>query len=293
MDVYWANARALSLPSSQRVEVLVHDGTTDLCLWPGPGPDRDLLEAYGPELRGALSRAHKSLGRDLHLGEVLRLPPGKLHCNYLLWVATRGPEVDANQAPAPNLEVLSESVGKCLRFAAEQSSHSVGFAAMGEGPDAAEPHERLATIVRAADRYSEQCFEAGRSPGLELVRVCDPRSSVTAAARRMVGRLAKAAPVEAASAASTATAPKRRRTVAAKGERKPRAKKTPVLDANDVAVQRAGAAPYDRANAYSEGDWFVHPRFGVGQVKSAPASSNAVEVLFEDGSTRKMLHRRA
>ena len=89
MDIFWANAAALSLPSSQRVEVLVHDGASDLQLWPGPGPDRNLLDAYGPGLREALEAQRKKHNGSLPLGEAVRLHPGKLHCNYLLWVATR------------------------------------------------------------------------------------------------------------------------------------------------------------------------------------------------------------
>ena len=33
----------------------------------------------------------------------------------------------------------------------------------------------------------------------------------------------------------------------------------------------------------------MHPRFGVGQVKRV-TPDGAIDVLFEDGSTKKMLH---
>ena len=61
------------------------------------------------------------------------------------------------------------------------------------------------------------------------------------------------------------------------------------LDASDVAQRRVTASPYDRAHRYRETDWFVHPRFGVGQVRRV-TPDGAIEVLFEDGSTKKMLH---
>ena len=44
MDIFWANANGFFFPSSQRVEVLVHDGASDFRLWPGFGQDRNLLE---------------------------------------------------------------------------------------------------------------------------------------------------------------------------------------------------------------------------------------------------------
>src|SRR5690349_6349579 len=98
MDIFWANAALLALPSSQRVEVLVHDGSTDLRLWPGPGPDRDLVETYGPGLREALEAQRIKAGGSVPIGEVVRIHPGKLHCNYLLWVSTRGPEDNGQRA---------------------------------------------------------------------------------------------------------------------------------------------------------------------------------------------------
>ena len=139
MDIFWANAAALSLPSSQRVEVLVHDGGRDLQLWPGPGPDRNLLDAYGPGLREALEAQRTRHGGALPLGEAVRLHPGKLHCNYLLWVATREPERDAQLSDAPSLELLEQSVLHCLEIASNNGSVSVAFGALGEGPKAAPP----------------------------------------------------------------------------------------------------------------------------------------------------------
>jgi O-acetyl-ADP-ribose deacetylase (regulator of RNase III) len=294
MDIFWANAGVHSLPSSQRVEVLVHDGASDLRLWPGPGPDRNLLDAYGPGLREALEKQREKRG-NFEIGEVVRLHPGKLHCNYLLWAVTRGPEENAQQADAPALDVIERVVLRCLEMAANNNSVSVGFGALGEGPKALNPEERLAAIVRAAHRY----HETTRAARVEIVRVCDPRGGITAAARRLVGRLAQSAPeppqsVREALAGSSSPAKKtigggasRPRTNTATVSSKRRLPET--LDANDVAHRRVTSAPYDRALRYKDGDWFVHPRFGVGQVKRV-TPEGAIEVLFEDGSTKKMLH---
>jgi O-acetyl-ADP-ribose deacetylase (regulator of RNase III) len=296
MDIFWANAAILALPSSQRVEVLVHDGSTDLRLWPGPGADRELLDAYGPGLREALDAQRLKAGGAITLGDVVRLHPGKLHCNYLLWVATRGPEQNAQRADAPDLQLIEQVVMRCLALAGENGSISVGFGALGDGPKAASPEERLATIVRAAHRYQESSYATGKPARVEIVRVCDARSGVTAAARRMVGRLAHAAPDPLPSPRESPPERPAKKTVAlgrarssstatAKGGRR----RAEELDANEVAQRRVTASPYDRAHRYREAEWFVHPRFGVGQVRRV-TPDGAIEVLFEDGSVKKMLH---
>jgi len=300
MDIFWANAAVLSLPSSQRVEVLVHDGASDLQIWPGPGPDRNLLDAYGPGLREALDAQRKKHGGSLPLGEAVRLHPGKLHCNYLLWIASREPERDAQMADAPSIELIERAVGRCLEIAGANGSVSIGFGALGEGPNAAPPEQRLAAVVKAAHRYHEASFAGGRPAHVELVRVCDPRGGVTAAARRLVGRLAQSAPEppppprgelsertprRAASSSGGSRASTGSRPTAATSRRR----MAEVLSPADIAQRRVTANPYDRARRYTEAEWFVHPRFGVGQVKRV-TPDGAIDVLFEDGSTKKMLH---
>jgi O-acetyl-ADP-ribose deacetylase (regulator of RNase III) len=294
MDIFWANAAVLSLPSSQRVEVLVHDGATDLQLWPGPGSDRNLLDAYGPGLREALDAQRTKHGGSIELGDAVRLHPGKLHCNYLLWVGTRGPEVDAQMANAPPIALVEKAVERVLEIAGSNGSISVGFGALGDGPKAAPPEERLAAIVRAAHRYHETAFSTGRPARVEIVRVCDPRGGVTAAARRQVGRLAQSAPEPVAPAARAELS---ERTTKKPAASKPRTgtgtrgvrRVAETLSQSDIADRRVTAQPYDRAHRYRESDWFVHPRFGVGQVKRV-TPDGAIDVLFEDGTTKKMLH---
>jgi O-acetyl-ADP-ribose deacetylase (regulator of RNase III) len=293
MDIFWANAAVLSLPSSQRVEVLVHDGASDLQLWPGPGPDRNLLDAYGPGLREALEAQRKKHAGTLPLGEAVRVHPGKLHCNYLLWVATRDPERDAQQADAASVELIERAVVRCLEIAGANGSVSIGFGALGEGPKAAPPEQRLAAIVRAAHRYHEACFASGRPARVEVVRVCDPRGGITASARRLAGRLAQSAPEPAPVARAESSERGARRSVGEARARPAaatsRRRATEVLSAADVAQRRVTANPYDRGRRYAESEWFVHPRFGVGQVKRV-TPDGAIDVLFEDGSVKKMLH---
>jgi O-acetyl-ADP-ribose deacetylase (regulator of RNase III) len=302
MDIFWANASALSLPSSQRVEVLVHDGASDLSLWPGPGADRVLLDNYGPGLREALEVQRVKHGGKLEVGDVIRVHAGKLHCNYLLWVASRGPEVHGEQSQAPDLNVIEQAVTRCLEIAASNGSVSVAFSALGEGPGARPAEERLACIVRASHRYYETCVASGRAAKIEIVRVCDLRGGVTAAARRLVGRLAQSAPevvgrpvqttlgkpVRAASTTATRSSGGSSKS-SAKGTGARR--NTNVLDAGEVERKRASARPYDRFSTYREGDWFLHAKFGVGQVKRV-SPEGSVDVLFEDASVKKMLHAR-
>jgi O-acetyl-ADP-ribose deacetylase (regulator of RNase III) len=295
MDIFWANAATLALPSSQRVEVLVHDGSSDLRLWPGPGSDRDLLEAYGPGLREVLDTQRQKAGGSMAIGDVVRVHPGKLHCNYLLWVATRGPEQNAQRADAPPLSLIEQVVLRCLDLASGNGSVSVGFGALGDGPNAAPPEERLAAIVRAAHRYQESSYATGKPARVEIVRVCDARSGVTAAARRMVGRLAHAAPDPLPSPrfeASSERSPKKTISLGKPSRAagaSPRRGARDVLDPQQVAHHRVTGKPYDRGHRYQESEWFVHARFGVGQVRRV-TPEGSIEVLFEDGSLKKMLH---
>jgi len=232
------------------------------------------------------------------IGDAIRIHPGKLHCNYLLWVSSRPPERDAQQAQAPDLALIEDIVIRCLTIAASNNSISVAFGSLGEGPGARPAEERLAAIVRAAHKYQEQCYASGRPARVELVRVCDPRSGVTASARRMVGRLAQTAPEPAPVRFEAEPERTPKKTVSlgrgkstSTGAASParRGKQLEVLNAAEVAHHRTIGKPYDRFTRYREGEWFVHARFGVGQVRKV-TPDGAVEVLFEDGSTKKMLH---
>src|SRR5262245_27596411 len=109
VEVALVNASVFALPASQRASAIVYDGTSDLGLWRPPGLDRDLLHAYGDTLGGVLGKERALLrGRALELGQALRLHPGKLRCDYLIWVASRPPHGDAEPAAAPALSALEQ-----------------------------------------------------------------------------------------------------------------------------------------------------------------------------------------
>lgn len=290
MDVLLLPSSVFEIPSSRRVGAIVHDGAADLRLWPGPGWDRELNEAYGPGLSDALTIERRGLGRDeLDIGEVVRVHPGRLHCDMLLWVATRPPEPGTSRQPAPDAALLERAVRAVLAFAARRFVERVAFPAIGSGPGELPVHERLAAVVRAAHAYLERCFAEGRAPVVEEVLVCEPSGAAVSRARREVRSLAGAPAPEPTARAERSKPARRRATGGAPGARRPR--RPAGLDPDEVARRRASSDPYDRSRSYAQGDWFVHPKFGVGRVENVTQEGH-IEVLFEDGDTRKMVHGR-
>ena len=294
MDVQLITSSVLGLPTAQRADVIVHDGTTDLKLWPGPGPDRELLEHYGEELPTVLERERARLeGGMLPIGELLRLHRGRLHCEFLLWVATREPEHRGIQASAPKAAVLTEAVKSALRFVAQRRVDRVAFGPLGAGPDALGEVERLVLVARAANAYYDECFKAGRPANIEEVLVCHPFSSKVGEARRALGREVKVVqPAPAPAAASEKKATRRRTTSGPtkKGSRRAAAPKARLTE-DELGRARASAEVYDRGREYVLGDFFVHPKFGVGRVEEI-TPEGFIMVLFEGGETRRLLHRR-
>ena len=302
MDVVLANASVFALPGSQRADAIAYDGTLDLGLWRPPGPDRDLLELYGDTLSAVLSkeRALLSSGK-LALGAGVRLHPGKLRCDYLIWLGVKPPHGKDEPAPAPALSVIEQAVGAALELASKHDTSRVAFGVFGSGPGQAEASERLAAVVRGAHEFRARLLKKGASTPIEEVLVCSPSSADIAKARRLTSRLTKtvaiepqARPVERSSTRSSgggargASSPGR--SVATPASRKGRSRR---LDPEDVALARTRAQPYDRNRTYYEGEWFMHPTFGAGQVQLVLAGERMVTALFEDGEERKLIHARA
>lgn len=291
MDVQLIASSVLDLPSSQRVDAIVHDGTTDLRTWPGPGPDRDLQEHYGDELSSVLDRERGRLeGGQLGIGQMLRLHRGKLHCDFLLWVATRPPEVRGIQAQAPGAEMIENAVKDGLAFASERHVARVALGALGAGPGALDDVERLVIIGKAANAYYDECFRAGRPAGIEDVLVCHPHSSKISAARRQLGRsvtLVQEPPK------LPEPAPKKKTPARSSGPRT-RAKsrvQAPTLSAAEAAAARTSSGPYDRAKKYEPGQYMVHAKFGAGRVEEVTREGFII-VVFEGGDLKRLLHAR-
>ena len=282
------------LPSGKRASAIVYDGTSDLGLWRPPGPDRDLSDVYGDELRAVLDKERKRLpGQVLAPDGVLRLHPGKLHCDFLIWAASRPPHGDTESSAAPNAEAIGEVARRVIEFVAQHDVVRVAFPALGKGRGEAPVADRMAAIVRAVAAYKEACFVAERPTHIEEVIVCDPSSANVAKAKRMVEKLARAGYAEAPAPAPAAPAAREKKRAAAPRTAADGARKrgAPRLRPDDIAAARARSNMYDRSHVYMEGEFFIHPTFGVGQVQVVKPERMVV-VLFENGEERTMIHAR-
>jgi O-acetyl-ADP-ribose deacetylase (regulator of RNase III) len=289
VEIVLIHASVYSLPASKRAEAIVYDGALDLDLWRPPGPDRDLMEAYGDTLQAVLTKERAQLpGRRLESGQAIRVHAGKLRCDFLIWVASRAPHEDTEAAPAPELDDIEGMTQSALKLAAKHGAVRVAFGALGAGPGEAAPAERLAAIVRGADAYRKACLAQGETPSVEEVDICSAKQAELATARRLTAKLAKQAALV-PDPVPVRTAPPAK---AARTSTTPRKTKARKLDANEVASARVAAAPYDRTHAYYTGEWFVHPSFGTGQVQAVFGPERMVTALFEDGEERRLIHAR-
>ncbi len=292
MDVKLHHSSVYDLPSQLRVGVIAHDGAADMQLWPGRGPDGDLKEVWGAGLQEALDVERKQVsGRELPVPGLIRVVRGRLHCDFLLWIATRPPEHGMEREPAPSVELIRDVVVRALAFVAERNVERIAFPALGEGPGAADRVDRLTAIVEAAHAYHDKCAAEGRAPVVEEVLVCEPLAQYFRAASQRTRSLARvSAPAVTPSAEAPTKAASGRRAAASRPKASP-ARRKGALDADEVARRRATAARYDMRQAYGEGDWLVHPKFGVGRVEQVPEVQKMI-VLFEDGERRQMVHGR-
>jgi O-acetyl-ADP-ribose deacetylase (regulator of RNase III) len=295
MDVLLVRSTVFALPSQRRVGAIVHDGASDLRLWPGRGPDSDLREAWGDGLQAALDAERDRLGGDpVPLGQPVRVHAGRLHCDFLLWLPTRGPEPGTVRQPAPDGETLEQAVSAALAFAAARDVERIAFPALGGGPGELDRRERLERIVRASHRYVERCGAEGRPLELEQVLVCDPNAALV---REVQGQM-RAIIREVLDPTGARTEEGARGARGAAGERKaarPGARRGSGrkrrLDEAALAHGRVAAQPYDMRRVYGTGDWIAHARFGLGRVEQV-TPEGAIIVLFEGGEERKMVHAR-
>ncbi len=294
MDVQLIAASVLDLPSSQRVDAIVHDGTTDLTLWRPPGPDRELLEHFGDELTTVLDRERARHPNGLAIGELVRLHRGKLHCDFLVWVATRPPERDGVQAKAPTAEILTKAVTDVLSFVSERHVARIAFGPLGAGPDALPDADRLVLIARAANAFYDTRYAEGRPTGIEEVLICHPHGSKIRDARRDLGRSVSIIEKTAAPAPEPSATPRRRTASPRKstsGAKRSRTAAAPSLTADEIGRAKATAPAYDRALKYETGAYLIHSKFGVGRVDGV-TPEGFILVLFESGETKRLLHDR-
>jgi hypothetical protein len=300
VDIVLVNASVYGLPTSRRAGAIVYDGPTDLDLWRPPGPDRELLQVYGESLINSLDRERKELpGRTLAIGQAMRVHAGKLHCDYMIWVASRPPHGDEEQAPAPPTQLLETVAQNALELANKHHTTRVAFGVLGAGPGAADGGDRLAALVRGANAFRASLKASGRASSIEEVLVCSTSAADIAKARRSTEKLAKqdVMPV----AKHQPETPTRTRSASGSGSRAAsgvgssragsgggsRGKKK--LDPVSIEQARASAAPYNRTHGYVVGEMLIHPKFGVGEIQTVMRAENMVMVLFEDGEERRLL----
>jgi O-acetyl-ADP-ribose deacetylase (regulator of RNase III) len=291
VDVVLVNTSLFELPPSHRAGAIVYDGTADLGLWRPPGPDRDLLQAYGDSLPSVLAKERAQLpGGQLELMEALRLHPGKLRCDYLIWVASRPAHGKAEPALAPPLDAIEQLAQAALTLALKHGTLRVALGALGAGVSAAETAERMAAVVRGADALRAACLQQGTSLAIEEVLVCALSAADVAKARRLTARLTKRlapAPLPAVPERAVSRAPR-------SASRKPATprRKAKKLDSVELEAARVRADPYDRGRQYLTGEWFIHPTFGAGQVQIVLGPERMLTALFEDGAERRLIHAR-
>jgi O-acetyl-ADP-ribose deacetylase (regulator of RNase III) len=294
MEVTLVQRSIYDLPSKRRVGAIVFDGAADMQLWPGPGPERELQEHYGDGLQRALDNELRQVeGQRLPLGAVIRVHPGRLHCDFLAWVASRPPEPGTTRSPAPPAEVLREGVLTALRFAAERSVERIAFPALGAGPQELGRPDRLALIVEAAHAYQAERKKAGRPPVVEEVFVCEPAGPVFREAKRRIGDKASAEE-KVLRPPEQAGKKQRRRRLASKtgGKKSSKARsRKPKLTAEEALKARDTGLSYSMRTTFEEGDLFMHSKFGAGKVVGLPAPGQIL-CVFEDGSERKLVHGR-
>lgn len=303
MDIVLLHASIFALPASHRADAIAYDGTVDLSLWKPPGPDRDILQAYGDTLTATLAKERALLeGGQLELAQALRLHPGKLKADYLIWVGGRPAHGKTEPAPAPTLEVIEALVQSALTLAGKHDGARVGFGGFGSGAGGADAAERMAAVVRGASAFRDACLHEGRSVPIEEVVVCSINAADVAKARRLTARLAREQPIapipsaaketraSGAKATRAAGSGKRAAAGAAAAGSRGRRKR---LDPGDIANARVRAAPYDRGHVYGVGAWFLHPTLGMAQVQDVLPAERMVMALFEDGQERRLIHARS
>ena len=297
MDISLVRASIYDLPSRQRLDALVYDGSSDLQLWPGRGADFDLDERFGGRLQEALDAEVRQLpGKLLPLFEVVRVARGRLHCDFLAWVATRPPQSGTRPEPAPDAKGINRAVKAALHFASTRHVKRIGFGALGAGPGELPPAERLIEIIRAAHEYEEQCAQSGHATGVEEVLVCETLGATYQKVAAAVRDMAKIENLLAQAPAARSAAISRRETTSASSGagRKVATRKGQKLAIHEVDAHRHNAKPYSPRTRFTAGDWVSHTRFGIGRVEevSPGESTEQARVLFEDGVERRLVHAR-
>lgn len=287
MDITLEKCSVYELPSQNRVGAIVHGGAADCALWPGKGTDTALKAAYGDDLPRVLEAELRALALTrLPYGHAMRVSRGRLHCDFLLWLALREPEPGSTQSAAPDAAQLAEGMRHALAFVAERSVERVAFSAIGTGTNELSPVERLFVLAKAAQAYEDACRAAGKPTGVEEVILCEPDVKLFSLARVRIGGLARAV------APPPPPREPSRREVQRKSAERAEKRGVRRLAPEEIERHRYTSEPYSMRGSFALGQYILHARFGVGRVENV-LPEGAVSVLFEDGETRKLVHGRS
>ncbi len=288
MDVLLSRDDIYNLPSKQRVDAIVHAGTADLYLQRGPTVDRTLKSHYGDALESNLEQ-QRDLLEEVNMPDngVVRITPGKLRCDFLMWVALRAPVEEEVMDTAVQVERLRQGVDALLRFAAERQATRVAIPQWLGQVKFAEDAEHAEHVVRAILTYEEQCYADKRSTGVEEVLVCNLSYALQRRLQQKLGRLVKEMQSDEQRNASRST------TASSSRKSRPRqsaAKKR--LSPADIQEGLQRAKEYRIHATFAKDDWINHPRFGLGRVIEVHPEGMMFTALFEDASQRRLVHGR-
>jgi hypothetical protein len=254
-----------------------------------------LDERFGGRLQAALDAEIRQLpDRTLPLFDVVRVVRGRLHCDFLAWVATRPPQTGVRPEPAPDAAGIAKAVKASLQFASSRHVKRIGFSALGAGPGELPAAERLIAVIRAAHEYEEECAANGVSTGIEEVLVCETLGSVYQKVAAAVRDLAKIDNIVAQPASVRSATIKRDSARTSGAGRKASTRKGQKLAGPEVDAHRYNATDYSPRVRFSAGDWIRHTRFGIGRVEEVTPgdTTEQARVLFEDGVERRLVHAR-
>ena len=288
MDITLIQGSAFTLPTAQRASAIVFGGSQNLTTWPGSPVDRELIGLYGPTLPQSLAGERSKLASgQLELGQVGRVHPGKLHCDFMIWAATRGAEENGYQGRGAAPEVITQAVLEALRFASQRTALRLAISPIGAGRDEVPEADRLVLIVKACQRFEDEGYAGYKSSQLDEVVICTTSYQAIVSARSSVSNVrvvlsALAKPETKVKLKSESKAPSSKTVSKSKGI---------VLEPAQIASARSRGEMWDRSRRYSAGEWFVHTRFGAGKVLET-LTGDFMKVAFEDGETREMIHNR-
>ena len=277
MDIVVAGLSAYELPSKQRAGAILFDGTLDFRLWTSVPSDRLLSKHYGGKIDTVLAaEAKRAPGGVLAPGSILRIHPGQLHCDMLMWIAARDQDKDGNPPSPATVSTLREGLLEAISFVAERHVTRVALPPLGDGPGAPDVVERLVALASVVEHLDESRID-------ELILCAGDARNARLVSRRL-GRLANRTLV-------APEAKKQERSVSKRSAGGSKRKKTLRFDEGELRAGIASARTYSPRTLFEQGQWVDHSKFGHGRVEEV-SPDGFISIRFADGSTKRLIHGR-